>query len=418
MSKIWRLHTVAEAWGELERHVVRASLPAEEVRLEEALGRVTAQPVLSPEPLPPFARSTVDGYAVRAADTHGATEGAPAYLKVVGEVRMGEAPQQALGDGEAMWMPTGGMLPDGADAAVMVEHTRRWDAAEIEVRRAAAAGENVIGVGDDVPSGAELIPAGRALRPAEIGALAALGILRVAVRRRPLVAVLSTGNEIVPADAAPARGQIRDLNSWALAASVKRAGGEPLRLGIVRDVLQELTAALRDAVARADLVCVSGGSSVGPEDLAPQAIASLGAPGILTRGLNIRPGKPTIIAVAEGKPIFGLPGHPVSGLMVFGLVVEPTMRRMLGQLPALPRTIRAILGRDLGSSPGRSDCFQVRLERRGQEWHAMPVLGKSAMISTLVSADGILQVPPETEVLRAGEEVEIALPQGGDRGGA
>jgi len=418
VSKIWKLHTIAEAWGELERHLAPASLAVEEVNLAEALGRVTAQPVLSPEPLPPFARSTVDGYAVRAADTHGASESAPAYLKMVGEVRMGEAPQPALGEGEVMWIPTGGMLPQGADAAVMVEYTRKWDMAEIEVRRAAAAGENVIGVGEDVALGGELIPAGRALRPAEIGALAGLGILRVAVRRRPLVAVLSTGNEIVPADGQPGGGQIRDLNSWSLAASVKRAGGEPLRLGIVRDVLEELTTALRDALARADIVCVSGGSSVGAEDLAPQAIASLGAPGILTRGLNIRPGKPTIIAVAEGKPVFGLPGHPVSGLMVFGLVVEPTMRRMLGQPPAPPCTIRALLGRDLGSSPGRSDYFRVRLERRGQEWHAMPVLGKSAMISTLVSADGILHLPPETEVLRAGEEVEIALLEGGDRGGA
>jgi len=221
--------------------------------------------------------------------------------------------------------------------------------------------------------------------------------------------VLATGDEIVAADCAPAGGQIRDLNSWSLAAAVRQAGGEPLRLGIVRDVLEELSAALEDAVARAAIVCVSGGSSVGPEDLAPPAIASLGEPGILTRGLNIRPGKPTIIAIARGKPIFGLPGHPVSSLVVFALVVAPTMRRMMGLAPTTPHLVRAILERDLGSVPGRSDYFRVRLERRGDALHAVPLLGKSAMISSLLGADGILHMPPEAETMRAGEEVEIEL---------
>ncbi|UCH33434.1 MAG: molybdopterin molybdotransferase MoeA [Armatimonadota bacterium] len=409
MSKIWKLHTLAEAWGELEHHLASSSLPAEAVGLDEALGRVTAQPVLCPEPLPPFSRSVVDGYAVRAADTHGATEGAPAYLKLAGKVRMGEAPGQALAEGQAMWIPTGGMLPEGSDAAVMVEYTREWDAAEIEIRRSAAPGENVVAMGDDVAQGSELLPAGRALRSPDIGALAALGIQSVAVRKRPVAAVFSTGNEIVPADASPAAGQIRDLNSWALAMAIRRVGGEPLRLGIVRDVLEDLVAALQDGVARADLVCVSGGSSVGPEDLVPQAIASLGGPGILTRGLNVRPGKPTIIAVAQGKPIFGLPGHPVSGLMVFDLIVERAMRHMLGLPSARPRTVKAILDRDLGSVPGRSDFVRVRLEAREEKLHAAPVLGKSAMISTLVGADGVLHIPPEVEVLRAGEEVQVSV---------
>jgi len=409
MSKVWKLHTVEEAWRELARYLPPASLPAEEAGLDAALGRVTADPVLSPEPLPPFPRSLVDGYAVHAADTHGATEGAPTYVVIAGEVRMGEAPRQALAPGHAMWIPTGGMLPEGADAAVMVEYTRPWDAAEIEVRCSVAAGENVIGRGDDVAPGAELVPVGRALRPADVGALAALGILSVKVRRRPVAAIISTGNEVVAADATPVGGQIRDLNAWSISAAVRQAGGEPLRLGIVSDVLEPLAAALRDAVARADLVCVSGGSSVGPEDLVPQAIASLGEPGILTRGLNIRPGKPTIIAVAQGKPIFGLPGHPVSGLMVFGLIVESTIRRMLGLPPARPCVVKAVLDRDLGSSAGRSDYVRVRLEEREGRLRAVPVLGKSAMISTLVSADGILHIPPQVEVLRAGEEVEVEL---------
>jgi len=409
MSKVWKLHTVDEARRELERRLPFAGLPAEQAPLDQALGRVTVGAISSPEPLPPFDRSTVDGYAVRAADTHGASEGAPTYLRLTGEVRMGEAPGRGLAEGAAMWIPTGGMLPDGADGVVMVEHTQRWDAAEIEVRASIAPGENVVRRGEDIAPGAELIPAGRMLRPADIGALAALGMLSVAVRRRPTVAVLSTGNEIVPADAAPALGQIRDLNLWSISAAIRQAGGEPLPMGIVRDALDDLTAALREALARADAVCVSGGSSVGAEDLVPQAIAGLGEPGILTRGLNIRPGKPTIIAMAQGKPVFGLPGHPVSGLVVFGLIVAPAMRRMLGQAPAMPCIVRAVLDRDLASAAGRSDYYRVRIERRGETMYAIPVLGKSAMISTLVSADGILHIPPEVEVMRAGDEVEVAL---------
>jgi len=411
--KTWKLQTIAHAWRQLARHLPAASQPAEEVALGEALGRVTARPVVCAEPLPPFPRSVVDGYAVRAADTAGAGEGAPAYLTIAGEVRMGETPPRPLAPGEAMWVPTGGMLPDGADAVVMVEYTRKWDAAEVELRRSAAAGENVIARGDDLDIGDEVLPAGHALRPQDIGALAALGITSVQVRTRPVAAILSTGDEIVAAEAKPAAGQVRDLNSWSLAASVRQAGGEPLCLGIVRDALDDLRAALADAHARADLVCVSGGSSVGPEDLVPQAIASLGDPGILTRGLNIRPGKPTLIAVAQGKPVFGLPGHPVSSLVVFGLIVEPAIRRMLGLPPAQPLPVRAILDRDLASSPGRSDFVRVRLERRGDALHAVPVLGKSAMISTLVRADAMLHIPPEVEVLRAGEEVEVTPLPGG-----
>jgi molybdopterin molybdotransferase len=407
MAKTWKLQTIAQAWQALEAHLPFASQPVEQVALDHAWGRITAAPVVSPECLPAFARSLVDGYAVRAADTHGATEGASAYLNVTGEVRMGAAPSRPLAPGEAMWIPTGGMMPEGADAVVMVEHSHKWDAAEVEVRRAVAAGENVVARGDDIGAGDELLPAGHALRAQDLGALAALGITSVPVRRRPVAAILSTGNEIVPADASPAAGQVRDLNAWSLAAAVRRAGGEPLRLGIVRDSFADLRGALNDALDRGDLVCVSGGSSVGAEDLVPQAIASLGAPGILAHGLNLRPGKPTIIAVARGKAVFGLPGHPVSSLIVFGLVVEPAIRRLLGRAPAPRRGVRAVLERDLGSSVGRSDFVRVRLERRGEALHAVPVLGRSALITTLVRADGVLHIPPEIEVLRAGDEVEI-----------
>jgi len=407
MRTTWKLQTLSQAGRRLERHLRSAWLPAEEVALPEALGRVTAQVVTSPEPLPAFARSLVDGCAVRAADTHGAGEGAPAYLTVAGEVRMGAPPPRALAAGEAIWVPTGGMLPHGADAVVMIEYTRKWDAGEVEVRRAVAAGENVIAPGDDLRPGGEVLPGGHALRPQDIGALAALGITSVAVRKRPVAAIISTGNEVVPADVMPGAGQVRDLNSWSLGAAVRRAGGEPRQLGIVRDSLSDLCAALRDGLTRADLVCVSGGSSVGAEDLVPQAIASLGAPGILTHGLNIHPGKPTIIAIAAGKTVFGLPCHPVSSLIVFALIVEPAMRRMLGLPPARMVALGAILDRDLGSAPGREDFIRVRLEWRDDGAHAVPVLGRSAMISTLVRADGIIRVPAEIEVLRAGEQVAV-----------
>ncbi|MGE5675249.1 MAG: gephyrin-like molybdotransferase Glp [Mycobacterium leprae] len=384
--------------------------PVRQVSLAEALGLVTAQSVVAPSDLPPFARTSVDGYAVRAADTFGASEGLPAYLRVTAEILMGQAPAVALGPGEAQRISTGGALPAGADAVVMVEHTEALSGDEIGIVRPVSPGENVMQRGEDATAGAELLPAGHQIRAQELALLSSAGILQVGVIGRPRVAIISTGDELVPVDQEPGPGQIRESNGAALMALVRRDGGEPTYLGIAVDQEAVIRAALQQAMAY-DLVLISGGSSVGSRDHTAALIAELGQPGILVHGVQLKPGKPTILAVADGKPVVGLPGHPVSSQVVYGLFVSPLLRQMQG-LPAEPAyraTVRARMTKNVASAPGRTDCIRVRLNREGEELWAEPVHGKSGLISTLVKADGLVTIPSAKEGVLTGDWVEVEL---------
>jgi len=388
------------------------AIQSEMVPTAEALGRVTAGPVRSPISLPAFPRSTVDGYAVRAADTVGASEGLPAYLTIVGEVPMGQRATLTIGPGQAAIVHTGGMIPEGADAVVMVERTHRLDERTVEVLRAVAVGENVIQVGEDVQAGEEILPAGHRLRPQDVGGLLGVGITQVAVARRPVVAIIATGDEVVPPDQEPGPGQVRDINSYTAEAMVRRAGGIPRLMGIVPDDFEALLERAQQGLAQADLLVLSAGSSVSVRDMTSEVINRLGAPGVLVHGLSIRPGKPTILALCDGKPVFGLPGNPVSAMVAFELVVTPTLWRLQGTTPPEKRRVRARLMRNLSSVAGREDYIQVRLmEREGQLW-ADPIFGKSNLIFTLVRADGVVRVPLDATGIPAGEEVEVVLHEG------
>jgi len=381
---------------------------AESADIEHAVGCALAAPVTVPEDLPPFDRSTVDGFAVRAQDTFGASEGLPAYLEIAGEVRMGESPDCALSANRAARIPTGGMLPAGADAVVMVEYTQPWGENSVEVLRPAAPGENVVRRGDDLRRGGELLPAGHRLRPQDVSALAGLGLARVEICR-PRVGVLSTGLELVPHTDTPSPGQIRDMNGPALKAAVRGLGAIPVDLSLVTDTREALRAALARGVAECDMVLASGGTSVGAEDLIPEMIDALGPPGVLVHGLSVKPGRPLVIGLAGEVPVFGLPGHPTSALVIFREVVAPLLRPAAASLPDAFPTVPARLARNLPSQAGREDFVRVRLERREGEWRAVPVLGPSALISSLVQADGIIRVPAEAEGLYAGEMVEVEL---------
>jgi molybdopterin molybdotransferase len=381
--------------------------PEETVPLGDALHRVPAAAVRAPAPLPGFARSTVDGYAVRAADTYGASEGLPSLLELAGEVRVGTAPGVAVAPGRAVAMPTGGAMPDGADAVVMVEHTQRTLEGMVEVVRPAAPGEGMVGADEDVPAGAELVRAGRPLRPQDLGMLAAAGVTEVAVHARPRVAILSTGDEVVPPETpALSAGQVRDATAVALAGLVREAGGDPDERGIVADHPDELDAALRAAVAEADVVVVSAGSSVGARDATAEVVAGLGEPGIWCHGLALRPGKPTLLAECDGVPVIGLPGNPRSALVVFRLLGVPLVRRVGGWSapPPEPTTV-ARLQRNVPSVAGRLDVVQVRLS----DGVAEPLFGLSALLSMLAEADGYLVVPEEATGLDAGAEVVVTL---------
>lgn len=383
---------------------------AEHITIGEALDRITSEGVYASEDLPAFPRSTMDGFPLRAADTFGATEGLPAYFNVAGEVPMGQPARVALTTGQAATCHTGGMLADNADAVVMVENTQAVDANTIEVVRPVAPGENVLQVGEDVREGELLLPAGHRLRPQDLGGLTALGITGLTVARRPRVAILSMGDEVVAPEDRPSPGQIRDINSYTIAAMVQQSGGIPVCLGIVRDDFTEQLTAARRGLAESDLLVLSAGSSVSVRDLTAEIIDRLGAPGVLVHGLSLRPGKPAVVGLVDGKPTFGLPGNPVSAMIVFDLLVRPVIYRLSGctKLPE-PTTTSACLSQDIASASGREDYVPVRLITENGERAAQPVFGKSNLIYTLIRADGLVRVPLDRAGLYAGEQVVVRM---------
>jgi molybdopterin molybdotransferase len=381
--------------------------PAETVSLAEASGRVPAEPVAAPHDLPGFARSTVDGFAVRAADTYGASEGLPSPLDVIGAVEMGRVPAISAAPGSAIAMPTGGVIPDGADAVVMVEYTQEAMPGTIEVTRPVAPGDGLVRADEDARAGDELLAAGRPLRAQDLGLLAAAGVTEVSVHARPRVAIVSTGDEVVdPSTARLEVGQVRDATAPALAALVRDAGGEPDLRGIVPDDRAALDRELRDAVASSDVVVISAGSSVGARDETAAVVAGLGAPGIWAHGIALRPGKPTLLAECDGVPVIGLPGNPRSALVVFRLVGMPLVRLVGGITRETPEpTVRARLARDVPSASGRLDVVQVAL----RDGVATPLFGASALLSVLTEADGYLLVPDDATGLQGGTEVDVRL---------
>jgi len=397
--------TVAEA---LAGFRPRRRTASETVPLGDALRRVPGEPVIAPHPLPGFARSTVDGYAVRAADTYGVSEGLPGYLTLAGAVLMGTEPTTAVTSGTAVVMPTGGALPPGADAVVMIEYTAETMPGTIEVVRPVAPGEGVVRADEDAKPGDAIIGGGRPLRPQDLGMLAAAGVTSVTVRKKPVVTIFSTGDEVVPADTAELKpGQVRDATATALAALTADAGGEPVYGGIVPDDPGALEKALRDVLPASDVLVISAGSSVGVRDETATAVARLGEPGIWCHGLAIKPGKPTLLADCAGVPVIGLPGNPRSALVVFRLIGMPVIRMVGGCEAAPPQpSTRARLSRDLASAAGRLDVVQVTV---GEDGMATPVFGLSALLSVLTAADGYIVIPDDATGLAAGSEVDVIL---------
>ena len=386
------------------------SVRGEVVQTAQALGRVTAEDVVSPEDMPPYPRSTMDGYSVRARDTFGASESLPAFFDVVGEVAMGSQPQVSLSTGQAAVAYTGGMLAEGADAVAMVENTQRAGDGSIEILRPVAPGENVIQVGEDARAGETVIPKGRLIRAQDVGVLFGLGITEVAVAERPRVAIISTGDELVPPEGSPGPGQVRDINSYTVASLVEDAGGVPVHIGLVPDDYALQRQAAVDGLERGDILVFSAGSSVSSRDMTVRVLDELGSPGVLVHGIAHKPGKPTIVALVNGKPAFGLPGNPVSAMVVFGILVRPVIQTLMGRTEApVTRGVHARLTKDIRSATGREDHVQVKLIEGDDEMLADPVFGKSNLISTLVEADGVVVVPLDDGGLYAGDEVFVRL---------
>lgn len=407
--KFFNVKTVRETLTIIEEHFHAFRKPIC-LPLSEALGMVLAEDVISHEQVPSFTRSTVDGYAVKAKDTFGASESLPAFLHITGKIEMGMAADQALEEGQAQYIPTGGMLPAGADSVVMIEHVEEVGTL-LNVFRQAAPGENIIRAGDDVKAGELVISAGHRLRPQDLGVLAAIGRTEVAVYPRPVVGVLSTGDEIVPAEKKVlAPGEVRDINGVTVGAAARQYGAEVVFGGIVKDNYDEYLHKSRDLLERVDFLLLSGGSSVGTRDFSLQVLASLGEPGVLVHGVSIKPGKPTIIAKAGEKPVLGLPGHPASALIIFHLFGIPILQKLEGcASPETDLRLTARISRNIASAAGRSDYVRVKLEAREDGLWAVPVFGKSGLISTLVESDGMVEIEANKEGVQEGDLVRVHL---------
>lgn len=406
--KFFQVKSVEETFRLIREHVT----PIKDVvtkPLFEAVHFVLAEDLYVKENVPNFRRSTVDGYAVKAKDTFGSSESMPSFLTLIGEVKMGEAPTQTIGNGQAMYVPTGGMLPEGSDAVIMIENCEDISGL-LNLYKQITPGENIISIGEDLKEGELLLQRGTKLRSQELGALASQGYVEVKVYRKPVIGYLSSGDEIVPMEKATlSLGEVRDMNAVTVGSLVAEWGFSFKYGGIVEDSRSELERRVSELMEQVDCLILSGGSSVGTKDYSVEVIESLGEPGVYVHGISIKPGKPTILSQASEKPVIGLPGHPASAMIIFSLFGKAVLDRLEGGIETEKQLTFARVTKNIPSSPGRTDFIRAKLFKAEGEWHAEPILGKSGLISTLVKSDGMIEIASQSEGVQKGELVPIRL---------
>lgn len=409
MKGFFKVQTPEQLYKKMDRF---KPLSSKKVRIEESLHRVLSEDILSPINLPEFPRSTVDGFALKAKDTYGASEKDPSILRMVGEIPMGEVSDIEVKEGEAVKVATGGMVPKGADAVEMVEYTEWVDSHTLHAFKPLSLLENVIQVGEDVKAGEEVLHRGHWVRPQDIGLMAGIGKTEIHVFLRPRVAIISSGDEIIPIETVPKPGEVRDINRYTIVSMVEEIGGVPIFLGIAKDRFNDLKEKIELGLKEADMVVITGGSSVGSLDLTGEVLQIFPGTEILGHGVSIRPGKPTLLADINGKPFLGLPGHPVSAMVIFHFFGKPLLKILSG----LSREeawhqikIKAKASRNIPSVPGREDYVRVRLEEKEGILWAHPIFGKSGAISNLVHANGLIRIGINEEGLEEGEEAEVIL---------
>lgn len=381
--------------------------PFESVKLSEATGRVIYNDTVSNVNVPGFKRSTVDGYAIRSRDAAGASESIPAMLEYKGEVLMGRAPEVEMSNsGECVYVPTGGMLPSGADCVVMIEYADKLDENTILINKGAAPGENVINEDDDIQAGEIIIKKGSRLRPYEIGVLSSIGYTEVQVVKRIKVGIISTGDEIVSPEKTPLPGQVRDINSYLLSSLVVENGGEAVNYGVCEDTYEDLSNRVMRAYNECDMVLISGGSSVGKKDQTLKVIKSLKDSSILVHGMAIKPGKPTVIAKSGDKVIFGLPGHPLACAVVFKAVVKYYMDRTAGVLET-DYPVPCSFSLNYHKAKGREEYLPVNIELIDGKMTAVPIFAQSGIISAFSKAWGFVKIDRNLEGLREGDNVSV-----------
>ena len=380
----------------------------EMVDILDAVDRTLGIDVLSNINVPDFNRSTMDGYGIVAEDSYGATEAIPSILTILGEVKMGELSNIKIKPGETVYVPTGAMVPEGATGVIMIENTEKMGEDALLVYKPVSKGKNMVYIGDDIKKGEIALHKGRIINAEAVGTLAALGISKVQVYKRPRFYIISTGDEIIDIHEELTAGKIRDINSYALHVLAEKAGGEVVNKSIIKDNYELLRQEVEKAMALADIVLISGGSSVGTKDYTNKVINSLGGKGVLAHGLSIKPGKPTIIGDCHGKLVIGLPGHPVSSIVVFKALIEHYIDKKLGNNKILP-TVMATMEYNFPSSPGRETYQMVKLRQEDGKYYASPTHGKSGMISLLSQSQGYLVIKMHEEGVNKGEERTVFL---------
>ena len=385
-------------------------LGTEKIPLIDAYYRILGEDVITTINIPPFDRSTVDGYAVRADDTYGAEENKPTTLSIIGTINVGEPPNIEIKKNKTVEIVTGAPIPEGADSVVMVENTQKQEDSLL-IYRAVTRDENIMKKGTDLTKGEKILKAGQLLGAPEIGVLAAIGMDYVNVLKIPIVSVISTGAEITEPGKELGPGKIYDINAYSLSAAVKESGGKSICLGVIPDNEVALETALKDALVSSDIIVTSGGVSVGPKDYTPKIVNSLGKPGVIISGIAVKPGKPTTIAFIGKKPIFSLPGHPTSALLIFYLLVRPVIQRLAGTKIVSDKTVKANLTTKLFSAKGRKTFVTVSLSRdKNQKITALPIqTGASGAITTLSKADGFIEIPANQQFIDSNEEVTVTL---------
>lgn len=406
-----KVDTIKEAFAKLEQNFGDGSniRETEVVSIGESVGRYLAMDISSDINVPEFKRSVVDGYAVIAKDTYGVSESMPAFLKIIGEVAMGEACKLKLSEGETVYVPTGGMLPENADGVVMIEYAEKIDSENVCIYKPSAPNQGFMNIGDDFSAGQHFVGTGHRIRSKDAGVLAACGCDTVKVFKKPKIGIISTGDEIIEVSAKPKLGEIRDINANIIAAYLKEAGAEITVIKIVKDEFDGFLKSFKDIIQNCDLLLISGGSSAGNKDFTKDIINAAGDTGVFTHGIAIKPGKPTIIGKAMSKPVFGLPGHPLSATIVYKVLVEPFIKKYYLSNDEPELSITCTMTENFHSGEGRETYQLVELNKIGFEYEATPLLGKSGSISQLFRADGYVRVDSLTEGIKKGEKVEVFL---------
>lgn len=407
--KLLKVDTVEEAKIKMDQHYKHIKLDREEVDILQGLGRIAAEDIIAPIDLPEFNRATVDGYALLSRDTFGASESIPVFLEVEGKVEMGQATELTIRSGTGVYVPTGGMIPEGADGVVMIEYVEQLDSCTIAVHKPVAPGEGLIHRGEDLKTGEVIIKKGRRIKPQDIGALAAVGINRLKVMEKPRIAILSTGDEIVDPEAEVPFGKIRDINTYALAAMAEESGCNVTYKAVIKDDYELLTKTMGSVINDNHIVILSGGSSIGTKDMTAKVIASMGEPGVFVHGVAVKPGKPTIIGSAGNTALFGLPGHPVSAMIVFKIFVEYLINNMLEYKHRSNRGLQAMADANIHSSPGKETYQMVVIEEVEGKLLAKPIHGKSGAISLMTRAQGYIKIELNKEGIKKGERVNVIL---------